>query len=202
MPENKDSDFDWDEFRNHYNGELCDIVGNFIHRTLTMIMKNFDGKIPQPGPMDEVDNAMLETITSTKESVAESIETFRFRLAQERWVDLARKANVYFDSKQPWATRKTDMERTATTLYVCAQIVKALAILMNPFIPDGSANLCSIINQQIKWQGPEGGDDVWDTIGELLPVGFSLNEPKVLFPKLEPEFIEQLAEEHEKGLAS
>jgi len=202
MPESKDSDFDWNEFRNHYNGELCDIVGNFVHRTLTMIMKNFDGKVPSPGIMDEADNAMLSAISTAKEGVAESIETFRFRLALERWVDLARKANVYFDSKQPWATRKTDIERTGTTLYVCAQVVKALAILMNPFIPDGSSELCSIINYEIKQQGPEGGDDIWEEITKPLHAGFSLNPPKVLFPKMEPDFIEQIAEEHEKGLAS
>ncbi|MCA1901787.1 MAG: methionine--tRNA ligase, partial [Candidatus Hydrogenedens sp.] len=202
MPESKDSDFDWDEFRNHYNGELCDIVGNFVHRTLTMIMKNFDGKIPEPGDMDEVDQGMLAEIISAKESVAEAIETFRFRLAQERWVDLARKANVYFDSKQPWATRKTDMQRTGTTLYVCSQVVKALSIFMAPFIPDGSAELCMILNQTIRQQGPEGGEDIWENSIERLPSACQLNTPKVLFPKLEEEYIEQLAEEHEKGLAS
>ncbi len=202
MPESKDSDFDWDEFKNHYNGELCDVVGNFIHRTLTMTVKNFDGKVPQPGELDNADNEMLNAISETEKSVAESIENCRFRQALEKWVDLARKANGYFDSKQPWATRKTDMLRTGTTLYVCVQVVKALCILMEPFIPDGTDALAKIINLEIKRQGPEGGSDIWSEISKPLPAGSPISTPQVLFPKLEQEYIEKLADEHEHGLAS
>lgn len=202
MPESKDSDFDWDEFRNHYNGELCDVVGNFIHRTLTMTVKNFENKVPEPGEFDEIDLSMLNAIAETQETVAESIENCRFRQAQERWVDLARKANGYFDTKQPWATRKSDMVRTATTLYVCVQVVKALAILMEPFIPDGSSALAEIINLKISRQGPEGGIDIWSEISKPLSPGSPINTPQVLFPKLEHEYIDKLAEEHEQGLAS
>ncbi|MCX8064754.1 MAG: methionine--tRNA ligase [Candidatus Hydrogenedentes bacterium] len=202
MPESKDSDFDWDEFRNHYNGELCDVVGNFIHRTLTMTVKNFDGKVPTPGELDNADIEMLNAVKEAEESVAESIENFRFRQAQERWVDLGRKANGYFDSKQPWATRKTDVLRTGTTLYVCMQVVKALAILMEPFIPEGSLALAKLINIEIRRQGPEGGNDIWGSISSPLSPGSPLSTPQVLFPKLEQEYIDKLAEEHEQGLAS
>ncbi|MCC6144840.1 MAG: methionine--tRNA ligase, partial [Candidatus Hydrogenedentes bacterium] len=114
-PESKDSDFDWDDFMHRYNGELCDVVGNFVHRSLTMTVKNFDGQVPTPGAFDADDDAMLNAIATQVDAVAEALENFRFRQAIERFVDLARKGNVYFDGKQPWVTRKTDLERTATT---------------------------------------------------------------------------------------
>ena len=61
-PESKDSDFDWDEFMNRYNGELCDVVGNFIHRSMTMTVKNFDGSVPAVGLLEAEDVAMLDAI--------------------------------------------------------------------------------------------------------------------------------------------
>jgi methionyl-tRNA synthetase len=65
--------------------------------------------------------------------VAEALENFRFRQGIERVIELGRKANVYFDGKAPWTTRKTDMARTGSTLYVCCQVVKAFAHLLAPF---------------------------------------------------------------------
>lgn len=134
-PESKDSDFDWDDFMLRYNGELCDVVGNFVHRSLTMTVKNFDSQVPVPGAFDGEDEAMLAAIPADIDAIAEALENFRFRQALERFIDLGRKANVYFDTKAPWVSRKTDMERTATTLYVCCQIVNGLCHAMAPFLP-------------------------------------------------------------------
>lgn len=200
-PESKDADFDWDDFMNRYNGELCDVVGNFAHRALTMAVKNFDGRVPQPGALDEADHAMLDAIPAQVDAVAEALEGFRFRQAIERLVDLGRKANVYFDGKQPWVTRKTDLERTATTLYVCCQVVKAFCAIMTPFLPEGAAKLARILNVELPQGGPAGGADGWSAAKDLLPAGAPLNAPEVLFPKLDKDQIAELAEAHQRGEA-
>lgn len=198
-PESKDSDFDWDEFMHRYNGELCDVAGNFIHRSMTMTVKNFEAKVPEPGALDEEDQAMLEAIGQQLDAVAESLEDFRFRQALERTIDLARKANVYFNTKQPWVTRKTDMERTATTLYVCTQVVHALCHALSPFTPNGCAKLAAILGITLPQGGPEGGEDGWALARKVLPAGHELKEPVVLFPKIDPERIAELAELHQAG---
>ena len=119
----------------------------------------------------------------------------------ERFIDFGRKANVYFDTKEPWVTRKTDMERTATTLYVCCQVVKGLCVTMAPFLPTGAARLAEILEIELSTGGPDGGEDHWNSAKELLPVGTALQTPQVLFPKIDPDRIAELAEAHEKGEA-
>lgn len=201
MPESRDAAFDWDEFMNRYNGELCDVVGNFIHRSLTMTVKNFDGKVPELGELDDEDRAMLDAIPAQLDRVAEALENFRFRQGLERFIDLGRKANVYFDTKQPWVTRKTDLERTATTLYVCCQVVHALCPAMAPFVPDGAKRLAGILGIKLPEGGPEGGEDGWTAGKESLPTGTPLQKPEVLFPKLDKDYIAECADAHMRGEA-
>lgn len=201
MPETRDSAFDWDEFMNRYNGELCDVVGNFVHRSLTMTVKNFDAQVPEPGPLDDEDNALLDALPRQIDAVAEALEAFRFRLALERFVEIGRKANQYFDTKAPWTTRKTDKTRTATTLYVCCQVVRALCATMAPFVPDGAAKLAQLIAAPLPDGGWDGGEDGWNAAKTGLPAGNPLKKPEVLFPKLDKDLIADLAEQHGRGEA-
>lgn len=201
MPESRDAAFDWDEFLNRYNGELCDVVGNFVHRSLTMTVKNFEGRVPVPAELDDEDNALLKSLPVQLDGVAEALENFRFRQAIERFIDIGRRANQYFDGKQPWVTRKTDRDRTATTLYVCCQVVRALCTAMAPFVPDGAARLAAIIGVVLPAGGHDGGPNGWDAGKEELPAGAPLQAPEVLFPKLDKDYIAELAEQHAQGQA-
>lgn len=144
---------------------------------------------------------MLAAIPEQVDAIAEALENFRFRQALERFIDLGRKANVYFDAKQPWVTRKTDSARTATTLHVCCQVVKALCHTMAPFLPDGARTLAGIIGAAPPEGGPNGGPDNWNAAKEPLPAGSPLQTPQVLFPKLDKDRIAELAEMHERGEA-
>ncbi len=198
-PESKDADFDWDDFMNRYNGELCDVVGNFVHRSLTMTVKNFDGTVPEAGEFEADDVAMLDDIGAQADTVAEALENFRFRQAVERFIELGRKANVYFDARQPWVTRKTDPARTGTTLHVCCQVVKGLCRLMAPFLPAGAEKLAATLNIAPPAGGPDGGPDAWADAVERLPAGHVLAPPQVLFPKIDKDRIAELAALHEQG---
>ena len=201
MPESKDAAFDWDEFQNRYNGELCDVVGNFVHRSLTMTVKNFDGKVPPMGELDAEDQALLDSLPEQVAGVAESLDQFRFRLACERFIEIGRKANQYFDTKAPWTTRKTDLARTGTTLYCCCQVVRTLCTVMAPFVPDGAETLAKTLGITLPQGGPEGGEDGWSAATEHLPEGHALQPPVVLFPKVDPDRIVELAELHKEGKA-
>jgi methionyl-tRNA synthetase len=200
-PETKDADFDWDEFLNRYNGELCDVVGNFVHRSLTMTVKNFDNQVPQPGEFDDEDRAMLAFLPDQVALITEAMEGFRFRQALERFIDLGRRANQYFDIKAPWVTRKTDLVRTATTLYVCCQIVRTLCTTMAPFRPAGAATLAGMLGVELPQGGPDGGEDGWAKANEVLPAGAPLQPPVALFPKLDKDYVAELAEQHTRGEA-
>ncbi|HOT49952.1 MAG TPA: class I tRNA ligase family protein, partial [Candidatus Hydrogenedentes bacterium] len=200
-PETKDAAFDWDEFAARYNGELCDVVGNFVHRSLTMTVKNFDGRVPAPGPFDDDDKALLAFLPEQMDAVAEAIETFRFRLAVERFIEIGRRANQYFDAKAPWITRKTDLERTGTTLHVCCQVVRALCTTMAPFFPNAAGVLADVLGATLPQGGPDGGPDGWNAGKERLPAGAALKPPVVLFPKLDKDQIAEWADQHARGEA-
>ena len=200
-PEARDANFDWDELLARYNGELCDVVGNFVHRCLTMTVKNFEDQVPQPGPLDDEDQAMLDFLPQQLDAVAEAIEGFRFRLGMERFVEIARRANQYFDTKAPWTTRKTDMVRTATTLYVCCQVVRTLCTAMTPFLPNGAAVLADMLSIELPKGGPEGGRDAWTETKQGIAAGSPLKTPIVLFPKLDKDYIAELADYHARGEA-
>ena len=152
--------------------------------------------------LDDEDRAMLESLPVQIDAVAESIEDFRLRQAIERFIDIGRKANQYFDSKQPWVTRKTDLPRTGTTLYVCCQVVRALCGTMAPFMPDGAGKLAGLIGVVLPEGGPEGGEDGWNAAKDELPAGAPLQKPVVLFPKLDKDVVAELAEQHAHGETS
>ena len=114
---------------------------------------------------------------------------------------MGRKANVYFDGKQPWVTQKTDRERTATTLYVCCQIVRGLCTAMAPFVPGGARRLAGILGATLPEGGPEGGPDGWNAGKDGLPAGSPLQKPEVLFPKLDKDYIAECADAHMRGEA-
>ncbi len=200
-PESRDAAFDWDDLLKRYNGEICDVVGNFIHRSLTMTVKNFDGQVPEAGNLDEEDRALLDYLPTQIDAIGGALEDFRFRLALERVIDLGRRANVYFDARQPWVTRKTDLARTGSTLYACCQVVHALCHVLAPFTPDAARTLSAILGIHLPEGGPDGGVDGWNAGKNLLSPGAPLRKPTVLFPKLDKDRIAELAEAHQRGEA-
>lgn len=200
-PESKDASFNWDEFCTRYNGELCDVVGNFVHRSLTMAVKDFGSSVPAPDSLDDEDNALLAFLPQQIDAIAEALEGFRFRLAMERFIETGRRANQYFDIRAPWVTRKTDITRTATTIYVCCQVVRALCTAMAPFLPHGANVLAGILGITLPKGGPEGGEDGWSAAKEPFPAGSPLNSPTVLFPKIDKDYIAELGDLHACGKA-
>lgn len=179
-PELKDVSFSLSDLVTYVNSDLNDVLGNFVHRTLTFIINYFQGKVPEIGALDEHDNELIHAIQETPQIVAELIENFKFKAALKEVIGLARKGNNYLSVKEPWHQIKTDKVITGTTLNICIQVVRALAILLSPFIPSSSQEICDSLDLQ---------RDVvkipWNEAAELLiPTGKSIPPPKPLFSKL------------------
>jgi methionyl-tRNA synthetase len=181
LPENKDADFSWQQFKACNNDELADILGNLVNRTLTFIQRHHGGVIPAAGELDRLDREMLEEIGATGTAVAELIEHFKLRAATTRVMDLARAANRYFDAARPWATRASDPQRCATTLHVCCQVLRALAVYLHPVLPFSCARLWRMLGLS----GCET-DLAWSAVGAPAPIaGTALGAIEILFRKLE-----------------
>ncbi len=182
LPESRDTDFYWKEFQTRNNSELADILGNFINRTLTFVFKNFDGKVPDKRVVDKIDSDMLLLLSEYPEKVSKLFESYKIRDGVLEIMNLARAGNKYFNDSEPWKTVNSNKDKCSSTLYVCLQIIYTLAELFEPVIPFSSKEIFNILNSS---------KTDWDKCGkENLPVGHVLNQPKIIFPKIENEIIE------------
>ena len=186
LPETRDTDFYWKEFQTRNNSELADILGNFINRTTTFVAKHFDGKVPDKKNLEKIDSDMLNLLLEYPAKVSKLFESYKIRDGVLEIMNLARAGNKYFNDSEPWKTVNSNKNKCGTTLYVCLQIIYALAELSEPVVPFSSNEIFNILN---------ASKTDWNNCGtENLPAGHVLNQPKIIFPKIENEIIEQQME--------
>ncbi len=188
-PENRDTDFSWDEFRTR-NNELADVFGNFINRTMKFAHKTFSGEVPRPGEPGDAERQLMESVVETRDQMERLIRDFNLKAACHSVMELARIGNRYFDQSQPWKTAKSDRMSCATTIYYSLQFADALRILFAPFLPF----TCSRTGGMLKRDSL-----IWKEAGlENLAPGHSLGKPAILLQKLEEGFEKVMEAEDER----
>jgi methionyl-tRNA synthetase len=184
MPETSDTDFSWREFVRRNNDELVATYGNLVNRVLTFTYKNFEGKVPQPGALDDADREIQAKARSTIAEMDDNLAGCRFKLSILRAMELAQAANRYLDAKSPWKTIKQDRQAAATSLYIALTVITQLKMLLYPFMPFSSAK----VHEYLGF-----GDDIahggWQW--RELPPGQALQAPQPLFKKLEESIVEE-----------
>jgi methionyl-tRNA synthetase len=177
-PETKDNDFTWKDFQSRNNNELVATLGNFVNRAAVLTQKFFDGKVPTKGELIEIDKEVFRQLTEFPTRVGDLIENYRFRDALAEVMNLARLGNKYLAETEPWKLIKTDAARTGTVLHVALQVAAALVPLLTPFLPESAGKLAGMLNF-------EPGDWASAARAEQLPAGHSLQEPALLFAKID-----------------
>jgi methionyl-tRNA synthetase len=177
-----DVNLDWDDFQKRINNELIANIGNFIHRTLTFVWTKHDGVVPHPQAYHSLDNELLEKIKNIAANVAEDLERNELSKALRKIAGFSAFCNQYFQKKEPWA----DAEGAKTALYLCANALHSLAILLEPYTPFSAEKLWSQLNLQGSVH-----EQRWHSASELtVESGHKINEPKVLFQKIPEKTIE------------
>ncbi|MGE5498663.1 MAG: methionine--tRNA ligase, partial [Syntrophothermus sp.] len=183
LPENRDTDFYWKEFQLRNNSELADILGNFINRTFTFAHKHFEGKVPKLNNLRQIDEEMVKLIGEYPAKISALIERYKIKDAVNEIMNLARAGNKYFNDSEPWKTVKSDREQCANTIAICLNTINTLAELFYPVIPFSAEKLFKMLNSKSV---------DWDESGELnLEEGHQLNQPEILFAKIEDKTIEE-----------
>ncbi|MFH1403808.1 MAG: methionine--tRNA ligase [Candidatus Altiarchaeota archaeon] len=180
-PETSDSDFKLDEFRDKVNKELIGTLGNFMNRTLTFIESKKGGVVPAPGDMNKDDKAFEDGIKKCPEVVGGELDRFKFKNALDALMHCAQRGNVYFQNKEPWKGEND------TTLYLCANLCRSLAILMHPLLPFSAEKVWAML-------GLEGrvADQAWESAGELgVMPGHGIGKVKALYSKIEEDEIRE-----------
>ncbi len=187
MPETRDADFSWEEFQAKHNNELADTLGNFVNRSLSFVKNYFEGKIPARGELDDLDRELLKKLKQSREEVGQLIDRFQFKDATRRFMDMARFANKYFNDQMPWKTRKENPAKCATTINLCTQAARDLAVLMHPILPFTAEKIWQMLRLEGK---PENAS--WDEIGENgLPEGHHIGNLVILFEKIPDKVIKK-----------
>ncbi|MFX1572683.1 MAG: methionine--tRNA ligase [Promethearchaeota archaeon] len=184
-PETSDTSFLWSEFENNIK-VLNDNIGNFIHRTLSFIEKQFNLRIPERIELDDIDRKFVEKLNKISIEIGESLQNFKLRKALRDIVSFGKSCNIYLNEKAPWHLIKKNKKAAGNVFNICAQAVYALAILLGPFIPETSEKILSYLNSQKLL------DLTWDSINEnSVKAGQNIKKPKPLFQKLDIEEIKK-----------
>ncbi|MGP1394273.1 MAG: methionine--tRNA ligase [Inquilinaceae bacterium] len=179
VPFGNDGDFSHGAMRQRINSDLANDFGNLAQRVLSMIAKNCDGAVPQPGPFEPADRTLLDQAAGLLDQVRDDLDHQAFHRALDHVWTVIAEANRYVDDQAPWALRKTDSARMGTVLYVVAETVRHLAILIQPFMPEAMAAMLD----QLGVGAEERAFDRLSGDHALVP-GASLPKPQGIFPRL------------------
>ena len=182
VPFGNDGDFAHQAMINRMNGELANDYGNLAQRVLSMINKNCDGKVPEPGNFIGSDEPLLLMSRALLGQIRDFMDVQAFHKAlEELWV-VIRDANAYVDNQAPWKLAKEDRARMGTVLYVLAETIRHLALLTQPFMPDASARILDQLAvvedaRSFAFFGPD----------HALKPGTALPKPEGVFPRYQEE---------------
>jgi methionyl-tRNA synthetase len=182
MPEQKDSEFTWNDFRDRVNNELADILGNFVNRVFVLTHKFYNGIVPETGTVTETDTNVLNELNETFDTIGKKIEGYRFRDGLMEAMNIARLGNKYLTETEPWKLMKTDPSRTATIMNQCLNLVARLTIALDPFIPYTTEKIRTGLNFN---------DRNWTTGQQsiVLNPGHEIGQLPILFEKISDELV-------------
>ena len=179
MPETKDNDFTWADFQQRNNSELVAILGNLVNRVMVLNHKFCEGLVPAAGSAPE-DLEALAAIAQQSAKVSAALDAYRFREALTEAMNLARVGNKYLADAEPWKVVKSDPTRASEILGTATQIMAALGVVFEPFLPFSAAKIRAMLGMGLAdWSLLAGT--------RLVPAGQTLSEPALLFEKIEDE---------------
>ncbi len=123
------------------NSELANTIGNLAQRSLSMVQKNCEGRVPSSAASTPQDADVLAGIYPVIDAVRDALKTLAFHQALDAIVEGGRRLNEYIDAQAPWKLKKTDPQRMEAVLYTLLEGIRCLAICLQPFIPDSADKL-------------------------------------------------------------
>ncbi len=181
----QDGSYSHDAMVNRINADLANDLGNLAQRSLSMIAKNCEGRVPVAGALTEEDEAILAMASQALETGREAMARVAIHTALGAVFAVVAEANRYFAAQAPWALRKTDFARMETALHVTAEVIRRIAIQCQPYMPDSSAKLLDLLAV------PADKRSFADVATSPLVAGTVLPAPQGVFPR----YVEQDAAE-------
>lgn len=186
VPFGQDGNYSHEAIVNRINADLANDLGNLAQRSLSMVNKHCEASVPTPGAFTAEDKVMLEATDKLIDSARGLMAEQAIHQVLNAIWQVVSDANRYFAGQEPWALRKTDPARMATVLYVTAEIIRQVGILVQPVMPSSAAKLLDLlaVGEQDRQFASLGES------GRLKP-GAALPKPEGVFPR----FVEPDADE-------
>ena len=185
-PEKADAVFTWKDFQEKVNGELIGNLGNLMNRTLSFVVRYYDGKIPE----GRSDAELWEKVRGFETDIAAKLDRAELRDAFRTAFELSSFANKAFQDGEPWKARKENPEKAAALIRDLCHVVRDLAIIIHPYLPSSAARLAGFFGKTIGVGGLS-----WKDLGKCEGID-TVTAPEVLFSKLEDDQVEALRERY------
>ncbi len=178
VPFGQDGSYSHESIVNRINADLANDLGNLAQRSLSMVSKHCDARVPVCGPLSDADGEILGAADALLDKAREAIATQQIHQVLASIWQVVADANRYFAAQEPWALRKTDFDRMQTVLYVTAEVIRQVAILTQPVMPASAGKLLDFL-------GVPADRRDFSTLGEVgrLVAGTGLPKPEGVFPR-------------------
>lgn len=184
LPETSDSEFTWKDYQARVNNELVAILGNYVNRVMILMHKFYDGKVEnEAGKIALTDKTIDAGLARLYDEIQVNLEAYKFRQALQSVMDIARLGNRYLTEQEPWKTIKTNPEQAKEALHNSLVLIGHLAACLQPFLPATVRKIVDMLN--IPFSAIAMDAEM------TFESGHRLNQPVLLFEKVEDEAIEK-----------
>jgi methionyl-tRNA synthetase len=178
VPFGQDGTYSHEAIVNRINADLANDLGNLAQRSLSMIAANCEGKMPAPAAFSEADLALLAQAAMLPAKSRAAMQDYALHTTLTETWKVVSEANRYFASEQPWLKRKNDPERMQTILYVTAEVLRVIAIMTQPFMPESMGKLLGLLSVPADMRTFAHAENAQGLVAES-----SLVTPTAIFPR-------------------
>ena len=175
-----DGNISMENLKNCINNDLANNYGNLCQRVFSFIEKNCNGKLPKPTKLEEVDLRLINNLTNKVNELIDDMNKQDLNNYVKKVVEFSFSANKYFNDLEPWALKKTNINRMNTILHTIVTQIKNISILLSPIIPISSDKILDIMNLQKKNRSLKAIHDV-----NIFDHNLKFKQTSILFRKIE-----------------
>ncbi len=176
VPFGQDGSYSHEAIIARMNADLANDLGNLAQRSLSMINKNCGGLVPVCGALQDQEQEMLSAVYALLPEVRTLMNDYVISRALDQIWKVVADCNRYFAGQEPWALKKTDPDRMGTVLYVTAEVLRVVGILVQPIMPQSADKLLDLLAISSENRS-------FDRIDVKLVGGQELLAPTAIFPR-------------------